>query len=76
MTLPPEKIGDRGLRFEIKFSTDVDAIDDERTLGYSSTLNGAEQMAASWRKHPEGYFVWIVDRHAEVTNEVGTIETS
>ncbi len=72
MTLPPEKIGDKGQRFQIKYSADVDATDDDRTLGYVGTREGAEQMAEAWRKHPEGYFVWIVDRHQKVINEAAT----
>jgi hypothetical protein len=69
MTLPPEKVGDKGQRFQIKYSAHIDAMDDERYLGYAATRNGAEEMAAAWRQHPEGYFVWVVDRDASVINE-------
>jgi hypothetical protein len=69
MTLPADKIGDKGQRFQIKYSRDENAMDDEHTLGYAHTRMGAEQMAEAWRKHPEQYFVWIVDRHAPVINE-------
>ena len=69
MTLPPGKIGDKGQRFQIKYSANADTMDDERCLGYAGTKEGAEQMAEVWRKHPEGYFVWVVDRHAPVINE-------
>ena len=69
MTLPPEKIGDKGQRFQIKYSRHMNAMDDEHTLGYADTQEGADQMANIWRKHPEAYFVWTVDRHATVVNE-------
>lgn len=69
MTLPPDKIGDKGQRFQIKYSADMDAMDDEHCLGYAGTRDGAEQMAAAWRMHPAKYYVWIVDRAAPVTNE-------
>lgn len=72
MTLPPEKIGDKGQRFQIKYSRSADVMDDERTLGYAGTRDGAEQMAEAWRKHPQGYFVWVVDRHAPAVNEAAT----
>lgn len=75
MTLPPEKIGDKGQRFQIKYSADMTAIDDEHCLGYAGTEEGAEQMAEAWRKHPAGYYVWIVDRHApHATEEDGLRE--
>lgn len=69
MTLPPERIGDKGQRYQIKYISAQDDMEDDRTLGYSTTLSGAEQMADAWRRHPEKYFVWIVDRNASVTNE-------
>lgn len=71
MTLPPDRIGDKGQRFVVKYSRDADAMDDERILGYAPTREGAEQMAAAWRLRPSKPFVWIMDRETPVTNEDG-----
>ena len=69
MTLPPERIGDKGQRFEVKFSRDVEALDDEHVLGWADDLISAEAMASAWRLHPQGYYVWVVDRQAPTVNE-------
>lgn len=69
MTLRPERIGDKGQRFVVKYSRDADAMDDEHVLGYAPTREGAEQMAAAWRLRPSNPFVWIVDREAPAANE-------
>ncbi len=61
MTLPPERIGDKGQRYQITYSAYENA-SDERCLGYAETLEDAQRMAASWRLRPEHYFVWVVDR--------------
>lgn len=69
MTLPPEKIGDKGQRFQIKFRAPDDGSDGDHCLGYAGTSNGAERMAEAWRKHPRGYLVWVVDRDADATHD-------
>lgn len=61
MTRPTTALGDKGQRFEIRYA-DADDTASEQVLGYASTQEKAEGMAASWRKHPEGYLVWVVDR--------------
>lgn len=72
MTLPPEKIGDKGQRYAVKYKGGRES-QPERTLGYSPTKEGAEAMAAAWTSHPEEYDVWIVDREqpAELGQEEG-----
>ncbi len=75
MTLYPGRLGDQGQRFQVKYSRDEDAMDDEHTLGYAETREGAERMAAAWRLRPQRPFVWIVDREAPVVNEKAS-ETS
>jgi hypothetical protein len=67
MTLPPQKIGDKGQRYQVKYAENVDHPEDA-TLGYSDTKEGAERMAAAWRAHPSKPYVWIVDRQAPITN--------
>lgn len=61
MTLPPEKIGDKGQRFRVDYWP-PEAGHDVRCLGYAPTREGAEQMADIWRKHPQKYIVSVTDR--------------
>lgn len=67
MTLPPHKIGDRGQRFEVRYS-DFDH-GAERIVGWSDDRAGAEQMASAWRQHPGVDRVRIVDREKEKKHE-------
>ena len=62
MTLPPHKIGDMGQRYEVRFRR-ADGIG--RVFGWAETEDGAHEMAAGWRLHPETVEVWVADREAE-----------
>ena len=61
MTLSPDRIGDKGQRYEIRFCTRADG-DDTQVFGRSETLRGAEEMRAAWKEHPSAKYCWIVDR--------------
>lgn len=70
MTLPPSKIGDKGQRYEIRFTRK--ALDEQlsnphapkrvHTLGWTKTYGGAQEMRDAWKTNPEIDNVWIVDR--------------
>jgi hypothetical protein len=64
MTLPPEKIGDKGQRFRVLYSGVDDPPDVRHVLGYCPTEAGAMEMARAWSTHHEDYEVWIEDRQA------------
>lgn len=68
MTLPPERIGDRGERYEVRFRLpENDA--DGRVLCSTDDVELAEIMARVWGQHSSRLKVWIVDRHAKPVNE-------
>jgi hypothetical protein len=61
MTLPPEKIGDKGRRFEILY-IEGKAI---QRLGWADKFDVAVQMRDAWRLRPNNRpFAWINDREA------------
>ncbi|HQU34711.1 MAG TPA: hypothetical protein PLB88_10370 [Thermoanaerobaculaceae bacterium] len=62
MTLPPDMLGDRGQRYEVRYREPTDPVDQHKVLGWSDDRERAERMAAGWRKHPERYHVWVADR--------------
>lgn len=69
MTLPPEKIGDKGQRFEIRYTKTDEALElppgknpPEHVLGWCDTMETAERMKKAWYEHPSTRFVWIIDR--------------
>ena len=58
MTLTPNRIGDKGQRYEVKFLLK----DEVTTLGFSQTAAGADRMIDVWSQHPTKPYVWAVDR--------------
>lgn len=60
MTIPREKIGDNGQRYQIKFCDGTG----EHTLSYAGTSEGAARIVEAYRRNPRGWSVWIVDRQA------------
>lgn len=60
VTLPPEKIGDKGQRFEVTYwDTDKQM---RLTFGWAETMDGAEQFADAIRLHPTMGLPIIRDR--------------
>ena len=62
MTLPPNLLGDRGQRFEVRYREPTDPVDVQTVLGWAETRERAEAMAARWRRHPQRFHVWVEDR--------------
>ena len=62
MTLPPEKIGDKGQRYEVRYRDVGEMVVAPKTLGWSSTREGARKMVKAWKKRPECLRVWFIDR--------------
>jgi hypothetical protein len=62
MTLPPQRIGDKGQRFEIRFRKEVDEPQTHRVLGWATNWRGAREMRDAWWDAPDVDEVWIVDR--------------
>lgn len=59
MTLPPERIGDKGQRYHVRaHSADGGTLG----IGYSPDLPGAERMAAAMRLHPTYNRPEVIDR--------------
>lgn len=58
MTLSPEKIGDKGQRFEIRYFEDGA----EHVMGWSDNRTGADNMATAWLLRPGVESVWVIDR--------------
>jgi hypothetical protein len=67
MTLPPEKIGDKGQRFEILYIERMAV----RRLGWAGKFEGAVQMRDAWRSRPSNPFTWINDRESVNDNAIG-----
>ena len=49
-------------RYEIRYAEDGTDCGPWFIFGWHDTLEGAERMAATWRKHPNNTSVWVVDR--------------
>lgn len=62
MTLPAQRIGDKGQRYEIRWRKEGDAADTHRVLGWSTKWRGAREMRDAWWDAPDVADVWIVDR--------------
>lgn len=62
MTFPPQRIGDKGQRYEIRWRRSDDAPQTHRRLGWATKESGAREMRAAWWKAPDVAEVWIVDR--------------
>ena len=61
MTLPPERIGDKGQRYVVEVAGMLDDTDVFRPASYSQDLAGAERMAAAFNLRP-GAVARVVDR--------------
>ena len=62
MTLPPQRIGDKGQRYEVRYWRESDEVTVFRKLGSADTLAVAREMAKTWRKNENVWRVWIHDR--------------
>lgn len=60
MTLTPEKIGDKGQRFEVRAMGYPN--DGSNVIGWTNDAERAEVMMKSIRKAPRCTCAWIVDR--------------
>ncbi len=79
-------VGDRGQRYEIRYHVAVEVqppviaspgfmqAGEEKVMGWATTQEGAEKMAAAWRTAPSVYDVWIVDRFAGATKRAICID--
>jgi hypothetical protein len=62
VTLPPQRIGDKGQRYEIRFYLQSEPWEDERPLGYAPTLKDAREMRDAWLKRTDIGECFILDR--------------
>jgi hypothetical protein len=60
MTLPPERIGDKGQRYEVRATGYPKA--GENVIGWSATKEGAKQMADAIRHAPSCTSTTVYDR--------------
>lgn len=60
MTLPPERLGDKGQRYEVRASGWPR--DGESVVGWSADIGGAERMAAAARMAPSCTGTVVLDR--------------
>jgi hypothetical protein len=56
----PHAVGDKGQRYEVSFFDQ--ASNCRRTLGWSTTIEGAISMASGVEHHPSWALPWITDR--------------
>ena len=61
MTLSPDKIGDKGQRFEIRYRENNGELP-YKVLGWSASRRGALVMVKSWKTKPEVTHCWLYDR--------------
>ena len=62
MTLPPERIGDKGQRYVVHYHTRSEGLGVDKVLGYSNDLDGADRMMRAWLSAPDVVDVWVEDR--------------
>jgi hypothetical protein len=62
MTLPPQRIGDKGQRYEVRFRLEKEHPEDERPLGWATSLKGAREMRDGWWKRSDVMDCFILDR--------------
>ena len=60
MTLPAERIGDKGQRYEVRGW--IGQTDTVETIGYASDKDGADELRDAASLWPRYDTVWIVDR--------------
>ena len=65
MTLPPEKIGDKGQRYEVRYFDGADRT--LKTFGWAKTLASAERLCDAIRIHPVWNTPTIFDRATDQT---------
>ncbi len=61
MTLPPERIGDKGQRYMVEVAGMLDDTDVFRPAAYSTRRAGAEDIAAAFNLRP-GATARVIDR--------------
>ena len=61
MTLPPNKIGDRGQRYEVRYVLHAD-LDTIRVLGWTDSQDEAFKMADTFMLAPYVERAWTHDR--------------
>jgi hypothetical protein len=64
VTLPPERIGDKGQRYEVRATGYPKK--EESVIGWHPDLDGAARMARAIRSHPCCTSTVIWDRHQNV----------
>lgn len=62
MTLPPEKIGDKGQRFEVRWRWHEDEPGSHRVVGWSDVSADAQKMLSAIRLHPSCAEAWVHHR--------------
>jgi hypothetical protein len=60
MTLPPERIGDKDQRYEIRFEEKDRP--GEQVLGWTVSREGAKAMAKTCSLRPSVKRAWVIDR--------------
>lgn len=60
MTLPPERIGDKGQRYEARYEDP----DGEHVIGWGNSAAGAQTLADAMKLRPSTIRAWVVDREA------------
>lgn len=64
MTFPPGRVGDKGQRYQVEYTTKSDP-EVWRVFGWAGSRQGARHMAKVWHKHPCTQATRIIDRHKE-----------
>jgi hypothetical protein len=65
MTFPPDRIGDKGQRFEVRAEEEGR----EFVVGWSDSYAGAMRMVDAWLLRGPRVQAWIVDRKAPKSAE-------
>lgn len=60
MTLTPDKIGDKGQRFEVRYRENNEL--PFKVLGWSDTRAGAMKLVRTWKLRPGVTHCWHYDR--------------
>lgn len=65
MTLTPQRIGDRGQRYEVRYKKHDDKDNRTYKFGWCVRRDSAEEMVAAWKQNPEVSECWVVDRRPD-----------
>lgn len=60
MTLPDDKIGDKGQRYEIRYRENHTL--PYKVLGWAGSDEGARKMVKTWKQRPGVTHCWVFDR--------------